>query len=77
MSCQTRFLQALCVELDDLDSMGLQGQKYARPSSFELRTDIAAYIGTNQNLDGRLIDTTKMLYLEMKHRWSIQMIMFM
>jgi hypothetical protein len=49
LSCQTRFLQGLCV--DDYDSMGSQGEKYARPSPFKLRTDIAANIGINQNLD--------------------------
>jgi hypothetical protein len=35
--------------------MGSQGEKYARPSPFKLRTDIAANIGINQNLDVLLI----------------------
>ena len=50
MSCQTRFLQGLFV--DDYDSMSSQGEKFVRPSPFGLRTDIAAYIGVDQNLDG-------------------------
>jgi hypothetical protein len=48
MSCQTRFLQGVFV--DDYDSMGSQGEKFVRP--FGLRTDIAAYIGVDQKLDG-------------------------
>ena len=50
MSCQTRFLQGLFV--DDYDSMGSEGEKFVRPSPFGLRTDFAAYIGVDQNLDG-------------------------
>jgi hypothetical protein len=49
MSCQTRFLQGLFV--DDYDSIGLQRDKFVRPLPFGLRTDIAAYIGVDQNLD--------------------------
>jgi hypothetical protein len=34
------------------DSMGSQGEQFVRPSPFGLRTDITAYIGVDQNLDG-------------------------
>jgi hypothetical protein len=47
MSCQTQFVQGMFV--DDYDSMGSQGEIFVRPSPFRLRTDIAAYIGVNQN----------------------------
>jgi transposase len=50
MSCQTRFFQGLVV--DDYDSMGSEREKFVRPSPFGLRTDIAAYIGVDQSLDG-------------------------
>jgi hypothetical protein len=50
MSCQSRFLQGLFV--DDYDFTGSRGEKFVRLSPFGLRTDIAAYIGVNQNLDG-------------------------
>ena len=50
MSYQTRFLQGLFV--DDYDSMGSKGEKNVRPPPFGLKTDIAAYIGVDQNLDG-------------------------
>ena len=32
--------------------MGSQGEKFVRPSPFGLRTDIAAYIGVDRNLNG-------------------------
>jgi hypothetical protein len=32
--------------------MGSEGEKFVRPSPFGLRTDITAYIGVDQNLDG-------------------------
>ena len=50
MSCQTRFFQGMFV--DDYDSMGSQGEIFVRPSPLRLRTDIAAYIGVNQNAGG-------------------------
>jgi hypothetical protein len=50
MSCQTRFLQGLFV--DDYDSMGSQGEQFVRPTPFGMRTDIATYIGVDQNVDG-------------------------
>jgi hypothetical protein len=50
MFCQTRFLQGLFV--DDYDSMGSQGEKFVRPSPFGLRTDLVAYIGVSQSING-------------------------
>ena len=50
MSCQTQFLQGLFV--DDYDFLDLQGEHFVSPSPFGLRTDIAAYISVDQNLDG-------------------------
>ena len=38
--------------VDDYDYMGSQGEIFVRPSPFRLRTDIAAYIGVNQNAGG-------------------------
>jgi hypothetical protein len=50
MSCQTRFFQGMFV--DDYDSVCSPGEIFVRPSPFRLRTDIAAYIGVNQNAGG-------------------------
>jgi hypothetical protein len=43
--------------------VGSEGEKFIKPSPFGLRTDIAAYIGIDQNLDELSIETGKALYL--------------